>query len=166
MLVWIWCSDVKLKQSTAFLTQKKMLSTSITANDKQTVVRFFVIAVLVRKVDQNSKALKSYCFEKKNGICLWLRSIKCWTLWGTRCKTNTNHGFIRRFDWLVKPIAIPWLFLIGSAISHHFIEPMREQSNRAITLDSHLKIVLFLIFLLLYSIAVDKRHVKNQTQGA
>lgn len=44
---------------------EKMLSTAITASDKQTVVRFFVIAVLVRKVDQNSKALKSYCFEKK-----------------------------------------------------------------------------------------------------
>ena len=55
------------------------------------------------------------------------------------CKTNTNRGCTRRFDWLVKPMPISWLFLIGKVISHRVIEPMKNRGNRMITLEIHLK---------------------------
>ena len=58
---WICCSDVKQKQPTAFLTQKKMSSTSITADDKQNGSEIFGTAVSERKVNQNLIGSETSC---------------------------------------------------------------------------------------------------------
>ena len=68
MLDWIWCSDAKQKQPMAFLAQKKMSSTSITADDKQNGSEIFGIAVSVRKVNQNSRGSETYCEKKKQHL--------------------------------------------------------------------------------------------------
>lgn len=58
-------------------TRKKNVIQSITVDDNQNGSEIFRIAMPVRKVNLNSRGSETYCWKKKNGICLWLHGKWC-----------------------------------------------------------------------------------------